>query len=102
MQKNTKNILPDGREASNQKLRELRDKLTAAQSVLSSNQQEKKTTFLAFSPAIDVSVLRQVSYIRSIEYVFGLCLSLLVLEDQEEEEEEDQEEGEDQEEEEEE
>ena len=78
MQKNTKNILPDGREAPNQKLRELRDKLTAAQSVLSSNQQEKKTTFLAFSPAIDVSVLRQVSYIRSIDYVFGLFMSLLV------------------------
>ena len=66
MQKNNKNILPDGREARNQKLRELRDKLTAAQSVLSSNQQEKKTTFLAFSPAIDVSVLRQVICERSI------------------------------------
>ena len=71
IQKNRQNILPDGKEAANQRLRELREKLTAAQTFLSSNQQEKKTTYLAFSPAIDISVLRQVSTVRSIFWFYG-------------------------------
>ena len=71
MQKNSQNILPDGKEAANQRLRELREKLTAAQTFLSSSQQEKKTTYLAFSPAIDISVLRQVSTAYSVFCFYG-------------------------------
>lgn len=85
-----KNILLQHRNANDKKKNsesltrrlELQRQLNGARISLISRQEKKKTTFLAFSPAIDISVLRQVIVVRSLEindfsFVMMLCCKKL-------------------------